>query len=154
MDIISEFLEIKTLMYVIWYLPHKKMKYYFNIVFTLLKKISEEKEKKNLCCFYILLGLFAKKSQYNENSEYLNELLLNIWSNIFQINKTIFNYIFFAIQRICFSSKAIHLKLFLSQGLFHPNSDIRQVYRYIYFNIKVRLNCLSIVNINKRIKTL
>nr|UXY88353.1 splicing factor 3B subunit 1-like protein [Cryptomonas curvata] len=154
MDLISEFFEIKTLMYVIWYLPKEKMKYYFNILFTFLRKISEQKKKKESCCFYILTGLFAKKSQNNENSEYLNELLLNIWPNIFQINKRIFNYIFFAIQRICFSVEFTHLKIFLSQGLFHPNREIRHVYSYIYFNIKIRLNYLSIVNINKRIKTL
>nr|UXY87851.1 splicing factor 3B subunit 1-like protein [Cryptomonas curvata] len=147
----TKIIAIKNLMYITWYLPNEKIKYFFNLFSTILEKISKKNNSNNI---YILLGLLSKKSKNKVSYIDLNKLLLNIWSDIFKINKPIFKYIFFAIQKMCKSIESIYLKLFISQGLFHPNYQIRKIYWYIYFNIKINLSYLVMFCTNKRIKTI
>ena len=58
---IIEKIEIKTLMYIVWYLPKDKLKYYINLVYSFLEKKSELFNKIKSNSFYILVGLIAKK---------------------------------------------------------------------------------------------
>ena len=145
---------IKNLMYITWYLPYEKIKYFFNLILILLKKNFEQYKKDKPNSIYILVGLFVKKSKNKASNIDLNKILLNIWPSIFKIDKPTFKFVFFAIQKMCTSIECIHFKLFLSQGIFHPNCQIRKIYWYIYFNVKINLTYLVMICVNKRVKTI
>jgi hypothetical protein len=150
----AETIAIKILMYITWYLPREKIKYFSNLIFTFLEKNYEQNRKNKSNNIYVLIGLFVKKLKNNVSYLNLNKLLLNIWPDIFKSNKTVFKFIFFAIQKLSYSIESIYFKLFLSQGMFHPNFQIRKIYWYIYFSININLNNLFMICSNKRIKTI
>ena len=68
------------------------------------------------------------------------------------MKKPIFKYIIFAVKKIFSSIERIYLKIFISQGLFHPNYQIRKIYWCLYVNTKIKLNYLGMICVNKRLK--
>nr|UXY87355.1 splicing factor 3B subunit 1-like protein [Cryptomonas sp.] len=150
------FLELKTMVYIMWCLPDMKVKPYFNILITILENFSEQEKKKKPCSFYTLLGLFAKKTKNMGFVCDLNTILTNVWSDVFQSDKFKFRYILFAIEKICIITDNVNLTLFLSQGLFHQSAKVRAIYWDIHtiFENKIKwlFNFIFIFDSNRKYK--